>query len=72
MRQKTRVLTLIDILSSSAKRERPRKSTMMDVGKGDPYRLTLQELLSFERLAIPAAGIQHIVVWAGRGSVPTF
>jgi hypothetical protein len=72
MRQKTRVLTLIDILTSSAERQRPSKSTMMDVGKGDPFRLTWQEPLSFERLAIPAAGKQHVVVWAGRGSAPTF
>jgi hypothetical protein len=34
--------------------------TMMDARKGDPYCLTWQELLSFEYLAIPAAGIHSL------------
>jgi hypothetical protein len=40
---------------------------MMDAEKGDLYCLTCQELISFQHLPIPAAGIQHIVVWAGSG-----
>ncbi len=45
--------------------------TIIDAGKGNPCCLTCQELLSCKHLAIPAAGIHHIVVWVWRWSAPT-
>ncbi len=45
--------------------------TMMGAGKGNPCCLTWKELVSWEHLAIPASGIQHIVVWEWHWSEPT-
>jgi hypothetical protein len=45
--------------------------TIMGAGKDNPCCLTWQELLGCEHLAIPAAGIHHIVVWEWRWPEPT-
>ncbi len=70
MRQKARVLTLIGVLTNSAGPE-CLILAMMGTGKGNPCCLTWKELVSWEHLAIPAAGIQHIVIWEWHWSKPT-
>jgi hypothetical protein len=45
--------------------------TMMGTGKDNPCCLTWKELVRWEHLAIPAAGIKHIVVWEWHWSEPT-
>ncbi len=63
-RQIARVLTLIGVLTISASGPVGVNFTMKGAGKGNSCCPTYQERLSCEHLVIPAAGIQHIIVWA--------
>jgi hypothetical protein len=62
MRQKARVLTLIGILTSSARRQWPSRSDFYHDGRweGEPMLPDLTEAAQLCASGNPAAGIQHL------------